>query len=100
MRPNSFRLIACRTSHCLFKLRDTLLTYCHDSRLDIDHLCNRVWEDAFEDPSGLNIDFSRFELVDPNVDFKRSLEKLVREHVRDDLNVIFNSSRFGYTSLR
>lgn len=45
----------------------------------------------FEDPSGLNIDFGQFELVDERIDFKKSLEKLIKAQIRLDFEHIFDT---------
>ncbi len=57
-------------------------------------MCARYWEDVFEDPSGLSIDFAAFELVDDRVDFKKSMEKLMRDQARLDLEHIFDTRYF------
>lgn len=68
-----------------------MLTYCPNSQLDIEYLCNRYWEDLFEDPSGLSIDFSQFEMTDERIDFQKSLEKLMKAQARLDFELIFDT---------
>lgn len=68
-----------------------MLTYCPNSQLDLEYLSQRFWEDIFDDPSGLNIDYAAFELADDRIDFKKSLEKLIKEQAREDLQLIFDT---------
>lgn len=73
-------------------VRDHLRALCPNERVDIDFLCDRYWNDMFEDPSGFNVDFSQFELNNEQIDFKKSVEKLMRNQIRLDLELIFNTS--------
>lgn len=59
---------------------------------DYQNLTDRLFTDIFEDSNGLNIDFSQFELVDENIDFKKSFEKLVKQNLRSILEHLFDSS--------
>ncbi len=58
---------------------------------------NRLYIDMFEDPenTGFYIDFDSFNLIDPQIDFKRSFSVLIKHHLNILARLIFDTNPEG-----
>jgi hypothetical protein len=54
-------------------------------------LVDRVYSEMFIDANGLSINLNQFEVTDPNIDFPKSFEKLMKEHLRRMLVHVYDT---------
>jgi len=88
-------------------LRDHIKRYFPNSEETADQALNeentqalidRIYSEVFIDASGLNINLEQFELTDPNIDFPKSFEKLIKEHLRRMLLHVYDTTWDNVTS--